>query len=170
MISTKDPVDLKTVNVETAVKLADDQQAQTFNAVDPNLKPFMARGGKLIVYHGWSDAALPPMGAINYYNSVEDTLGASAAPSFMRLYMVPGMQHCEGGPGADSFGQFAPAGDARARSLPGAGTMGGKRHGAGQTHRHKIFERRQPREGREVHAAPVRVSAGGKVQGRRRHE
>jgi TonB family protein len=113
MISTKDPVDVKTVNVETAVKLADDQQGQTFNAVDPNLKPFMARGGKLIVYHGWSDAALPPLGAINYYNSVEATLGASTAASFMRLYMVPGMQHCQGGPGADSFGQFAPAGDAQ---------------------------------------------------------
>jgi feruloyl esterase len=77
------------------VKLADDQQGQTFNAVDPNLKPFMARGGKLVVYHGWSDAALPPMGAVNYYNSVEATLGAPATASFMRLYMVPGMQHCQ---------------------------------------------------------------------------
>ena len=113
MITTKEPVDLKSINVETAVRLADDQQGQTLNAVDPNLKPFMARGGKLIVYHGWNDAALPPQGSINYYNSVEATLGASAAASFMRLYMLPGMQHCDGGPGADSFGQLAPAGDAR---------------------------------------------------------
>jgi feruloyl esterase len=113
MISTKEPIDLKSVNVETAVKLADDQQAQTFNSVDPNLKPFMARGGKLIVYHGWSDAALPPLGSVNYYNSVMDTLGAPATATFMRLYMVPGMQHCAGGPGADSFGQITPAGDPR---------------------------------------------------------
>ena len=62
MISTKEPIDLKSINVETAVKLADDQQGQTFNAIDPNLKPFAARGGKLIMYHGWSDAALPPHG------------------------------------------------------------------------------------------------------------
>ncbi len=113
MISTKEPLDLKSISVESAVKLADDQQAQTFNAVDPNLKPFMARGGKLIVYHGWSDAALPPQGAIDYYNSVQAALGAPATASFMRLYMAPGMQHCGGGPGATSFGQFAPAGDAQ---------------------------------------------------------
>jgi TonB family protein len=113
MITTQEPVDLKNINVEAAVKLADEQQAQTFNATDPNLKAFMARGGKLIVYHGWSDAALPPQAAVNYYSSVEETLGEPATASFMRLYMVPGMQHCEGGPGATSFGQFAPAGDAQ---------------------------------------------------------
>ena len=112
MISSKEPVDLKTINVETAVKLADDQQGQTFNAIDPDLKPFAARGGKLIIYHGWSDSALPPEGAIHYYNSVEDAMGPGKPTLFMRLFMVPGMQHCGGGPGANSFGQFTPAGDA----------------------------------------------------------
>ena len=112
MISSKEPIDLKSINVETAVKLADDQQGQTFNAIDPNLKPFAARGGKLITYHGWSDAALPPVAAINYYNSVEEALGPGKPALFMRLFMVPGMQHCGGGPGANSFGQFAPTGDA----------------------------------------------------------
>jgi feruloyl esterase len=112
MISTKEPVDLKTINVETAVKLADDQQGQTFNAIDPDLKAFARRGGKLIIYHGWSDAALPPAGSINYYNSVEEALGPGKPSYFMRLFMVPGMQHCGGGPGTNSFGQFAAAGDA----------------------------------------------------------
>ena len=50
MITSKEPLDLKSISVEAAVKLADEQQGQTFNAVDPNLKAFMARGGKLIVY------------------------------------------------------------------------------------------------------------------------
>ncbi len=115
MIASKNnqPLDLKTIDLESAVKMADEQQGQTFNAIDPNLKAFMARGGKLIVYHGWSDAALPPLGAVNYYNSVEAALGAQATASFMRLFMAPGMQHCTGGPGANSFGQFAPAGDAQ---------------------------------------------------------
>jgi TonB family protein len=112
MISSREPVDLKSISVETAVKLADDQQGQTFNAVDPNLKPFATRGGKLIMYHGWSDAALPPQGSINYYNSVEGTMGPGKPALFMRLFMVPGMQHCGGGPGANSFGQFAPGVDA----------------------------------------------------------
>jgi TonB family protein len=112
MVTAKQPLDLKTINVEAAVKMAQEQQGQTFDAIDPNLKPFMDRGGKLIVYHGWSDAALPPLGAIQYYNSVETALGARERASFMRLYMVPGLQHCGGGPGANSFGEFTPAGDA----------------------------------------------------------
>ncbi|HLK06316.1 MAG TPA: TonB family protein [Candidatus Angelobacter sp.] len=112
MISSKEPVNLKTIDVETAVKLADEQQGQTFNAVDPNLKPFAARGGKLIMYHGWSDAALPPQGSINYYNSVEAAMGPGKPELFMRLFMAPGMQHCGGGPGTNSFGQFAPGVDA----------------------------------------------------------
>jgi TonB family protein len=52
------------------------------------------------------------MGSVNYYNSVEEALGPGTPRLFMRLFMVPGMQHCGGGPGANSFGQFAPAGDA----------------------------------------------------------
>ena len=112
MISSKEPIDLKSINVETAVKLADDQQGQTFNAIDPDLKAFARRGGKLIMYHGWSDAALPPQGSINYYNSVEEAMGPGKPELFMRLFMAPGMQHCGGGPGANSFGQFAPGADA----------------------------------------------------------
>jgi TonB family protein len=113
MISSSEPLNLKTINVEAAIKLAQDQQAQTFDAVDPDLKRFMARGGKLIVYHGWSDAALPPLGSIQYFDSVTATLGSAKTDSFMRLFMAPGVQHCGGGPGADSFGEFAPAGDAQ---------------------------------------------------------
>jgi feruloyl esterase len=113
MISTKEPLDLKTINVEAAVKMADEQQAQTFNATDPNMKAFMDRGGKLIVYHGWSDAALPPLGAVKYFSSVQAAMGVDKADSFMRLFMVPGMQHCGGGPGANAFGEFGPAGDAQ---------------------------------------------------------
>ena len=112
MITAKQPVDLKTITPEAAVKLAKEQQGKTFDATDPNMKPFMERGGKLIVYHGWSDAALPPLGATQYFNSVGDRLGLVERASFMRLFMVPGMQHCGGGPGANSFGQFTPAGDA----------------------------------------------------------
>jgi TonB family protein len=105
MISSKESVDPKTVDIEAAVKLADEQQGRNLNADDPNLKPFAQRGGKLLMYHGWSDAALPPLGAIEYYNSVQHTLGLRETDSFMRLFMAPGVQHCGGGPGANSFGQ-----------------------------------------------------------------
>jgi feruloyl esterase len=106
MVSTKEPMDFKTADVETAAKLADEQQGKTLNATDPNLRPFLNHGGKLILYHGWSDAALPPEGAINYYNSVELAMGRDVAGKLVRLYMVPGMQHCAGGPGPSSFGQM----------------------------------------------------------------
>ena len=63
-----------------------------------------ARGGKLILYHGWSDAAISPLNAIDYYRSVQAKMGTKA-DGFVRLFMVPGMQHCGGGPGPSVFGQ-----------------------------------------------------------------
>jgi feruloyl esterase len=70
------------------------------------MKAFQSRGGKLILYHGWSDAAISPLNSINYYESIQATMGKQQADSFLRLYMVPGMQHCAGGPGPDNFGQL----------------------------------------------------------------
>jgi feruloyl esterase len=77
------------------------------------MKPFQARGGKLILYHGWSDAAISALNSINYYESVQAAMGKPQADSFVRLYMVPGMQHCAGGPGPDNFGELgiAPVND-----------------------------------------------------------
>jgi hypothetical protein len=95
----------KTFNFDTDPKLADEKQSHNLNATDPNLKPFRAAGGKLILYHGWSDPAISPLNTINYYRSVLAAVGARESADFVRLYLVPGMQHCAGGPGATSFGQ-----------------------------------------------------------------
>lgn len=64
---------------------------------NPDIRPFLKRGGKLIVYHGWSDAALPPGNTIDYYEAVRRK--ASRADDQVRLFMVPGMGHCGGGVG-----------------------------------------------------------------------
>jgi feruloyl esterase len=106
--------DYKTFDLERDGKTADEKLAQALNATDPNLKAFSARGGKLILYHGWNDAALPPLNTINYFNSVVATLGQRRADSFLRLFMAPGVQHCSGGPGPDNFGQMV----TRAQSDP----------------------------------------------------
>ena len=83
------------------------------NSTDPNLKAFQARGGKLILYHGWCDAAIPGQAVIDYYQSVQKKMGAKATGEFVRLFMVPGMQHCGVGAGPNNFGQGgAPKGDA----------------------------------------------------------
>lgn len=83
------------------------------NSTDPNLKAFQARGGKLILYHGWCDAAIPAQAVIDYYQSVVKRIGAKQASTFVRLFMVPGMQHCGAGAGPNNFGQGgAPKGEA----------------------------------------------------------
>jgi hypothetical protein len=98
--------DYKTFKVDADLKAANERTAQALNATDPDLKPFKARGGKLVLYHGWSDPAITPLNTINYYESVIQKMGQEDVDSFVRLYMVPGFQHCFGGPGPDSFGAF----------------------------------------------------------------
>ena len=91
----------------------DSKLAALFNAVNPDLSGFKARGGKLIHYHGWSDPDITPLNSINYYESVMkaqggDVHGLSNTVEFYRLFMVPGMQHCQGGPGATTFDMVEP--------------------------------------------------------------
>lgn len=84
--------------------------AATFNATDPDLSRFAARGGKLILFHGWSDAAIPAQGTIEYREQIRRRMGARRANEYVRLFLVPGMHHCGGGTGPSDFGQStAPA-------------------------------------------------------------
>lgn len=105
--------DFRTFNFDRDVKLANSKVGAIMNATDTNLQAFQSRGGKLILYHGWSDAAIPAPSTIAYYNRVVDTMGARQADGLVRLFLAPGMQHCAGGPGPNEFGQIAgQAGDA----------------------------------------------------------
>jgi|SRR5215472_131029 len=105
MVYEKPDWDFRSANLTEATRVADSKAASTLNAVNPNLEPFRARGGKLILYHGWNDPAIPALNTIDYYSSVVKQMGKQNTDSFLRLYMVPGMQHCGDGPGTDSFGQ-----------------------------------------------------------------
>lgn len=85
---------------------ADARVGATINSIDPNLLSFKRHGGKMIQYRGWAAAATSPEYDIDYYNSVDRELGGHEdIRDFYRLFMVPGMSHCFGGPGANVFGQ-----------------------------------------------------------------
>ena len=95
----------QTFDSDRDMKTADQRMARQLNATNPDLSAFQKRGGKLILYHGWTDAAIPAVNAVNYFDSVVTKMGASTSSAFLRLYMVPGMEHCGGGAGPNAFGQ-----------------------------------------------------------------
>jgi feruloyl esterase len=98
------------------VAAVDARLAQMLNATSPDLSAFKARGHKLIAYHGTADWLVPPQGSIDYYKNVLDAQAAPAAShsqsreqetqTFFRLFLVPGMAHCGGGPGLNT-GDFS---------------------------------------------------------------
>ena len=101
----KDPKwNWRTFDLERDLAAAEKTGQDTLSAVDPNLTAFTQQGGKLIMYHGWSDPSIAPQASVNFYTSA---LGATKTPArestWLRLYMVPGMGHCSGGEGPDTF-------------------------------------------------------------------
>jgi feruloyl esterase len=81
-----------------------DEKIGFIDATARDLGDFRARRGKLLMYTGWDDPILPPLDIIDYYESVARTMGGLPKISeFFRLFMVPGMGHCSGGPGTTSF-------------------------------------------------------------------
>ncbi len=76
--------------------------APMVNATNPDIDTFRAHGHKLLMYHGWSDWLVPPEESINYYNAVS-ARSKEPVDASLRLFMVPGMSHCSGGPGETHF-------------------------------------------------------------------
>ena len=108
-----------TADIGKTLQAAMERTAKDVDSTNPDLTPFVARGGKLLMYHGWNDPAISPWNSISYYGAVQKAMGAQKTDTAVRLYMVPGMEHCAGGPGPNNFGQLSlPAADG-----PGSGAL-----------------------------------------------
>ena len=87
--------------------LAMQNAANLFNAINSKLSAYRNSGGKLLLWQGWSDAAQTAYRTINYFEEVRHRYGKQATKEFARLFMAPGMYHCFGGPGPNSFDQLS---------------------------------------------------------------
>lgn len=93
---------LDTVPFTIAMHQRLEQLGGIYNATDPDLSAFRANGGKIIIYQGWADQAIPPFATVDYYRAaVRQAGGLPAAQSFSRLYFIPGLYHCPCGQKVD---------------------------------------------------------------------
>jgi feruloyl esterase len=100
--------DFRTLNFDAHMDLVRKVENGTVDAQDPDLRPFAKSGGKLLMYHGWSDPQIPAGSSVGYYERVMATMGGPASTQeTARLFMVPGMNHCGGGPGTTTFDMLA---------------------------------------------------------------
>jgi feruloyl esterase len=97
-------------------KNADEKLGPVTNATDANLEEFRQLGHKLLYYHGAHDPLIPAQNGIDYYESVVAAQGHGSVESglertqgFFRVFLIPGLYHCAGGPGATAFGTYLPA-------------------------------------------------------------
>ena len=111
-------LDFSTVDAAAAAKLADDKFPY-IDHIDTNLDAFISKGHKLLIYHGEADPLITPRSTVDYYgNLVENTKKRHGDPDdghavgeleeLARLFLVPGMGHCGGGPGPTTFDAFTP--------------------------------------------------------------
>ena len=94
--------DPNSLNFDGHFALTAEDEFTIVDADNPDLSAYFRRGGKLLMYHGWSDAGIPARASVSYYESAKAKSGPAANES-LRLFMVPGMGHCRGGEGTDTF-------------------------------------------------------------------
>jgi Tannase and feruloyl esterase len=101
--------DWRTFDIDRDLAKAEQSLRGLLTAIDPqSISAFVGRGGKLLTYHGWGDQDIAPLASVNFYKSVVGVVGDAKASSALRLFMVPGMGHCGGGEGPNTFDMMPP--------------------------------------------------------------
>jgi feruloyl esterase len=95
------------VDYDRDVALADRSDIARVNASNPDISEYLRHGGKLILSGGWNNALVPAGAVVDYYKRVVERIGREDVQRAVRLYMVPGMIECNGGPGTDTFDMLA---------------------------------------------------------------
>ena len=124
--------DIAALDFDADLARAASMDSAGLTTTDPNLTQFVERGGKLLLWHGWTDGLISAQNSIDYYENVVATTGADQVKDSVRLFMVPGVDHCSGGEGTfglDALGAIdawveqgrAPERIVASRPLPGAG-------------------------------------------------
>jgi feruloyl esterase len=109
MVNGSHTYDYRTLNVDTDLPFLN-QVNGVLDATDTDLMAAASKGAKFIFYQGWGDPALNPMNLIDYRDAIVQRYGLAKANTFMRVFMVPGMNHCGGGSAAtDQFDVMMPA-------------------------------------------------------------
>jgi len=100
--------DWRTFDFDKDVAIVDAKLFGVLNAIDPDLRDFKSHGGKLVIYHGWSDPGVMPQRTVDFYQEIIDFAtkahggdGRAYTSEYARLFMMPGMGHCRGGNGPD---------------------------------------------------------------------
>jgi feruloyl esterase len=99
--------DYRNLDVQKHLEMARKIDGGVLTAASTDLKPFVGRGGKLLIYHGWEDQNISPRMSVDYYEKVLATMGQAPVENAVKLFMVPGMGHCGGGDGPNAFDMIA---------------------------------------------------------------
>jgi feruloyl esterase len=104
-----EPLSLETLRFDRATFNRLAEMSPLYDVTDPDLSAFRDGGGKLMLWHGWEDASIPPQGTLSYYQAVQDKMGGlEKTQQFARLYMLPGLGHCTGGSALPQFEMLTP--------------------------------------------------------------
>ncbi|KAJ1302716.1 hypothetical protein OPQ81_003031 [Rhizoctonia solani] len=102
--TSKSTLSVSETELQALLEIADETNPGDIDAMDPDLRPFFNRGGKLMQFHGFGDPLIPAGSSLVYYEKVRSFFNHTDLGDNYNLFMVPGMAHCRDGPGANAFG------------------------------------------------------------------